>query len=471
MIEKTELDFISININYSKKVSKTKSGEITSKNNQYYLIVDFPILEKRENEIIKNIKKDLRFLKKEISKKSDIYFLLKDYCIENSILLNKEEREKIILILEWEILNESILTPLINDNEIEEIAVNGINVPIMIYHNIFGWCETNLYFTTNQKIKTIANRIAAPLGRQLSFNSPILNATLKNGSRLNASIDPIAFSGTNLTIRKFKETPMNPINIIESKTINEEIFGFLWLCMQTSCSVIVGGNTGSGKTTTLNSLFCFLPKKERIVVTEETPEIVLPQKHKIKLNTYEKIGVGLDKLIENTFRMRPDRVIVGEIRTKKEATAFVNTMLAGQAKGSYATFHAESAKEAMNRLLSFGIEKTALSSIDLIIIQKRITKINQKNNSRKEERKIVEVCEVIKENNQNKINTLFEFNYEKEEWVKKNESIRLKDMIKKVYSFSEKEYEKDLKQKIKILKNLPRETMFEEFFDIVESEK
>lgn len=470
MNEKSSLDFIGIDINFSKKITKTSSGEIVSKNNQYFLLVDYPILQKKEIKIIEEIKKDLRFLKKEINNKNDIYFLLKDYCIENSILLNKEERENIILILEWEILNESILTPLINDQDIEEIAVNGINVPIMIYHTIFGWCETNLYFTSNQKIKTIANRISAPLGRQLSFNSPILNATLKNGCRLNASIDPIAFSGTNLTIRKFKENPMNPINIIESKTINEEIYGFLWLAMQTSCSIIVGGNTGSGKTTTLNSLFCFLPKGERIVVTEETPEIVLPQKHKIKLNTYEKIGISLDKLIENTFRMRPDRVIVGEIRNKEEANAFVNTMLAGQAKGSYATFHAESSKEAINRLISFGIEENSISSIDLIIIQKRISKINQKTKKRKEERKVVEVCEIIKESNENKINTLFEFNYEKEQWVKKNESVKLKDMIKKVYSFNEKEYEKNLKEKIKILKNLPREIIFEEFFEIVENE-
>ncbi len=268
---------------------------------------------------------------------------------------------------------------------------------------------------------------------------------------------------------------MNPINIISSGTVNEEIYGFLWLAMQTSCSILVVGNTGSGKTTTLNSLFCFLPKGERIVVTEETPEIVLPQKHKIKLNTYEKIGISLDKLIENTFRMRPDRVIVGEIRTKEEANAFVNTMLAGQAKGSYATFHAESSKEAIERLISFGIEKNALFSIDLIIVQKRISKINRKTKIRKEERKITEICEIIKSSknstySEDSLNLLFKFNHEKNNWEKVNESVKLKEMIKMVYSFSDKEYEKNLKEKTKILKNLPREILFEEFFEIVESE-
>jgi type IV secretory pathway ATPase VirB11/archaellum biosynthesis ATPase len=168
--------------------------------------------------------------------------------------------------------------------------------------------------------------------------------------------------------------------------------------------------------------------------------------------------------------MRPDRVIVGEIRTKEEATAFVNTMLAGQAKGSYATFHAENSNEAIQRLLSFGIEKNAIYSIDLIIVQKRISKINRKTKARKEERKVTEICEIIKENNKDTLNLLFKYNYEKNTWEKVNESIKLKEMIKLVYSFSEKEYEKNLKEKIKILKKLPREILFEEFFEIVESE-
>lgn len=464
-------EFLSINIDYSKELTITKSGRIVSKNGQNYLIVNFPDIKDKETKIIEKVKEEMKFLKEEIKGNKDIYFLLKSYCIENSILLNKEEREKILTILEWEILGESILTPLLKDESLEEIAVNGINLPIMVYHNIFGWLSTNLYFTTNEKIKTLVNRIAAPLGRQVSFNTPILNTTLKDGSRLNASIDPIAFSGTNLTIRKFKQNPMNPINIINSGATNAEAYSFLWLLMQTSCSILVVGNTGSSKTTTLNSLFCFLPETERIVVTEETPEIVLPQKHKIKLNTYDKIGIGLDKLIENTFRMRPDRIIVGEIRSELEARAYINTMLAGQAKGSYATFHAESSKEAIERLVSFGINKNVVSSIDLIIIQKRISRIDKKTGIRKEERKIVEVSEILNDNNEIKINELYIFDFNKNKFVKKNNPILINDSIKRVYQINEKELKKLYKQKEKILSNLPSETSFEEFFRIVENER
>ncbi|MBT7241048.1 MAG: CpaF family protein, partial [Candidatus Diapherotrites archaeon] len=396
--------------------------------------------------------------------KGDVYFFLKNYCIENLILLGKEQREKILQLLEWEALGESILTPLLKDPDFEEIVINGSTKPIMVYHHVFGWLQSNCYFTNDQKIKTILNKMASTLGRQLSYSNPILDTVLVDGSRLNASMDPIAFSGINATIRKFKENPMTPKNIIEMKTINEKATAFLWLAMQTSCSVLVCGNTGSGKTTTLNSLFCFLPSKERVVVVEETPEIVLPQEHKVKLNTSENIGVGLEKLIENTFRMRPDRVIVGEVRSQKECKGFVNTMLAGQAKGSYATFHAESALEALQRMQSMGVEKDSLDSIDLIVVQKRIQKIS-KSGHRKEERKVTEICEIEKEG---KLRTLFEFDYNTGKLKEKNKSVRILNKIMQTFSINKTEYDKLLHNKEICLKKMNGKTTFKDFFKLAE---
>ena len=341
----------------------------------------------------------------------------------------------------------------------------------MVYHNVFGWLTTNAFFTSEEKIKTLLNKMAAPLGRQLTYNNPILNATLRNGSRLNASMDPIAFSGINATIRKFRENPFTPIDIIEKKTISKEAMCFLWLAMQTNSSILICGNTGSGKTTTLNSLFCFLPNEERIVVTEETPEIVLPQEHKIKLNSAEQLKIGLEKLIENTFRMRPDRVIVGEVRSSEEASAFVNTMLAGQAKGSYATFHAESSEEALERMKSFGIEENALSSIDLIIVQKRLGRIDQKSGLRHEERKVCEICELTKnEKGEVKIIKLFVLNHKTNTLKRVNESIRIKKKIMQTFSANEKEYLKLLNEKKKLLCKLKGDISFNEFFELVEKE-
>ena len=199
-------------------------------------------------------------------------------------------------------------------------------------------------------------------------------------------------------------------------------------------------------------------------MVEETPEIVLPQEHKVKMNTAKQVNVSLDKLIENTFRMRPDRVIVGEIRSPAEGSAFVNTMLAGQAKGSYATFHAESANEALERLASFNIQKSALGALDLIVVQKRITKINTKNNSRREERQVTQICEILKDKDTIKLNPLFFLG------KKENDSIRVKEKIKQTFSFTESQYKKFLKEKEHVLSKLNQDVSFNEFFEIVENE-
>jgi len=281
-------------------------------------------------------------------------------------------------------------------------------------------------------------------------------------------MNPVAFSGINATIRKFKENPLTPVDLVEYGTISREAMAFLWMAMQTSCSILICGNTGSGKTTTLNALFCFLPKEERIVAAEETPELVLPQNHTIKLNTAEQVNVTLGKLIENTFRMRPDRVIVGEIRTKHEAGAFINTMLAGQAKGSYATFHAESGEEAVQRMDSFGIDNRTMASLDLIVVQKRLSIIEE--NTRKEIRKVTEISEITKSQKGIKLEKLFEYNFEKKRLEKVKKSKRVIQKICRAYSKNEEEIEKETAKKEVLLEKLRGIASFGEFYELAERE-
>ena len=465
---KPKIDFYITPLEYSKKLSECASGTIVDIKGQRFLLVNIPDLSEKEKKFFVNVLDEMKQTQKEMNSKSDVYFFLREYCLENMVLLNKEQRDKISLLLEWESIQESILTPLLNDPDFEEIVINGQKKPLMVYHQIFGWLTTNIQFENEDKIRTIINKMASPLGRQLSYHSPLINAVLKNGSRLNASMPPVAFSGINATIRKFKECPLTPLNIIEYGTISNSATAFLWLAMQTSCSILICGNTGSGKTTTLNALFCFLPKNERVVVAEETPELTLPQTHTIKLNTAEQVNVNLGSLIDNTFRMRPDRVIVGEIRNKEEASAFVNTMLAGQAKGSYATFHAESAQESIERFKSFGIEERVLNSIDLIVVQKRISLIEK--GFRREQRKITEICEISKTKDKLKLRKLFEYSFEKKRLEKKEESIRVMEKMQRTFSLSKEKIKELIIEKENILQNLQKNITFWEFFEIAERE-
>jgi len=460
---KKETEFSLSQVEYSKKLSECDSGEIVAQKEKRFLIVKVPELSEKESNLFITILGELKRSEKQVRVKADVYFFLKDYCLENMILLNKQQREKILTLLEWEALGESILTPLLCDPMFEEIVINGQKKPIMVYHRTFGWLTTNVQFNSEDKIRTIINKMASVLGRQLSYQSPMLNAVLKDGSRLNASMHPVAFSGINATIRKFKENPFTPAELTEYGTICNEAMAFLWLAIQTSCSILICGNTGSGKTTTLNALFCFLPKEERIVCAEETPELMLPQSHVIKLNTAEQMNITLSSLVDNTFRMRPDRVIVGEIRNKEEANAFINTMLAGQAKGSYATFHAESAQEALERLCSFGISERSLSSLDLIVVQKRISKV-KRDGARKEERRVTEICEVAKTSGGAVAKALFSFDYEKNTLLRITEGERINEKISRTFCCKKNAIRKMEQKRVNALDELKNKSNFVEFF-------
>ncbi|MBU0586096.1 CpaF/VirB11 family protein, partial [Candidatus Micrarchaeota archaeon] len=169
---------------------------------------------------------------------------------------------------------------------------------------------------------------------------------------------------------------------------------FLSMLMQSDSSVIIAGNTASGKTTTLNALFSFIPKNERVVITEETPEINVPHEQQVRLVANKDIGITLKDLVYDSLRMRPDRIIVGEVRNAEEVEALFDVMLGGQARGTYATFHAQSVHEGLLRMKKFGINDMDLRSIDVMVVQRRMLKYYGKSGGAKEERKITEICGV-----------------------------------------------------------------------------
>jgi len=202
-----------------------------------------------------------------------------------------------------------------------------------------------------------------------------------------------------MTIRKFTANQFKPQDLVQNSTIPQELMNLLKKTVKCDTNILIAGNTGSGKTTTLNTLLHHLPETERIIIVEETPEINPPQDHVIRLTTTPSLEIKMHELVTDTLRMRPDRVIVGEVRDEKEAKALTNTMLAGQGKGSIATFHGNSSKETLTRLKSLGIPKNDLIAIDLILIQRRWIKYNEKEETEgKEIRQVIEAAVVEKPN-------------------------------------------------------------------------
>lgn len=299
-----------------------------------YIIRDFPCLSKQEHEVIEHAFEELLELKKSakaISAKS----VIRESCEKRLIEPEADQLDYLARVLESTVNGFGVFDNFLENENIEEIAVNGAGKkhPVFVYEKNFGWLASNAFFSRKENVLNLANKMAMKIGRQLGSQTPLLNAFLPDGSRLNACMPPVSAEPT-ITIRKFSKKPFTPLDLLNKKTVSAEALAFLWLAMQTDLSAVVSGNTGSGKTTTLNSLFAFVPKNERIVIAEETPEIRLCHSHVCRMKTVEQIGVFMNEIVTNTLRMRPDRVIVGEVRTREETSAFMNTILAGQGKGS-----------------------------------------------------------------------------------------------------------------------------------------
>lgn len=223
------------------------------------------------------------------------------------------------------------LDPLVRDDNLEEIMVIGTNKPVYVWHRRFNMCKTNILFENEKEIMNIIERIAREVGRRIDQQSPLLDARLPDGSRVNATIPPISLEGPTITIRKFKKDPLTIIDLIKYGTLNTDIAALLWIFVDglgvKPANILVAGGTGSGKTTMLNSLAMFIPPSERVISIEDTAELQLPIEHWVRLETRPpnlegKGEVTMDDLVRNTLRMRPDRIIVGEVRGPEARTMF-----------------------------------------------------------------------------------------------------------------------------------------------------
>lgn len=333
--------------------------------------------------------------------------LLREKCRREDILLSETQKAYITNAIIAEAFGFGVLEPLLSDANLEEIAVFGVNKQIHVYKRGEGWLRTNSKFTTETAILNAINKMARGIGRRITMQSPRLNAVLPDGSRLHASIPPI--SDYEITIRKFRSSPLSIPELILLKAFSAEALAMLWLLMQSDVSLIIAGNTSSGKTSTLNALFSFVPLDERVIISEETPEINIPHAHKVRLLSNAELGISMSELAAESLRMRPDRLVIGEARTKGEITALFDSLLSGQAKGSYATFHAQSARDALLRLRALGIGDVDLCALNMLIIQRRFTSYDAKKCAREERRRVVEICEITQKNSAPCLKKIFSY--------------------------------------------------------------
>jgi len=307
------------------------------------------------------------------------------------------EKARLIADIRDEMLGLGPIEPLLQDDSITEIMVNG---PKKVFVERLGKLElTDVQFHDNAHVMNIAERILTPLGRRIDESSPLVDARLEDGSRVNIIIPPLSLTGPTITIRKFSKKPLTVDNLIAFGTIDEKMAEFLRACVKARINILVSGGTGSGKTTTLNVISSFIPERERIVTIEDAAELRLQQENVVTLesrpaNIEGEGQITIRDLVRNALRMRPDRIIVGEVRSG-EALDMLQAMNTGH-DGSLTTAHANSPRDALSRLetmvLMSGLElpvrairEQISSAIDLIIQQSRM---------RDGSRKITHVTEV-----------------------------------------------------------------------------
>jgi pilus assembly protein CpaF len=329
--------------------------------------------------------------------RSTIQDLFEQVLAEENIVLSRPERQRLFEQISAEILGYGPIQPLLEDDTITEVMVNGAK---SIYIERAGKIiRIPVAFESDEHVMRVIDRIVAPLGRRIDESSPYVDARLPDGSRVNAIIPPISLVGPVLTVRKFARNPITLEQLIEFGTITPESLQFLKACVESKLNLIISGGTGSGKTTLLNILSQFIPADERIITVENAAELQLRQEHVVTLesrppNIEGRGEVTIRQLVINCLRMRPDRIIVGEIRDEA-ALDMLQAMNTGH-DGSMTTAHSNSPRDTLARLETMvmmagmelpvrAIREQVSSAIDLIVHQERM---------RDGTRKVVNITEV-----------------------------------------------------------------------------
>ncbi|NPV28908.1 MAG: CpaF family protein [Firmicutes bacterium] len=310
--------------------------------------------------------------------------VIQAFLAEKGLALSRAEQQRLLRELLDEVFELGPITPLLQDPSVSEVMVNG---PYQVYVERGGKLEkTEIQFRDDAHVLHVIEKIVAPLGRRIDEASPMVDARLPDGSRVNAIIPPLALNGPTLTIRKFSKDPFQVGDLVRFGTMTVEMAKFLEACVKARLNIIVSGGTGSGKTTTLNVLSSFIPEEERIITIEDAAELQLHQEHWVRLETRPpniegKGAVTMRDLVRNALRMRPDRIVVGEVRSG-EALDMLQAMNTGH-DGSLTTAHANSPRDLLARLETMvlmagmdlpvrAIREQIAAALDLVVHQSRL---------------------------------------------------------------------------------------------------
>ena len=367
-----------------------------------------------------------------------------------NLSLSEKQREIVRYYTKRDFAGLGKLQPLMNDTEVEDISCDGIDIPVYAYHRNpkFGSVKTSIEWDDPEELDKFVMKLAQRCGKSISVSSPLLDGSLPDGSRVQATLaTDIARKGSNFTIRRFTEDPLTPVHMMDFETENAQMYSYLWTLVEHGKSILVCGTTGAGKTSQLNSLSLFIRPEKKIVSIEDTPELRLPHDHWVPEVARSGFGssaegsgeVSMDNLLKESLRQRPEYIIVGEVRGE-EAYILFQQMATGHT--GLSTIHADSLDMLMDRLTTQPIDlsPSLIETLDLVMLIKRIRRDGNYI------RRVTGLYEVLGYDKRKGIdeNKVFGWNPENDEYRVENKSILLKDIA----DTSGREYG-DLKEELK----------------------
>jgi len=427
---------------------------------EYTYVVLEPILTDPEKELLKELKErlfeTLDINTKDISKEEAALRLRNaatDIILDFGIKLTPLQREVILYNMHKDFLGDGLIDSIMHDKYIEDISCDGVNTSLFVYHAGYESMKTTLSYTNAEDLDSFVTKLAQRSGKYISIAQPILDSTMQDGSRIQMTLgQEVTAHGSTFTIRKFKDEPITPTDLIEWRTFAPLSIAYIWLCVENGKSAIFAGGTASGKTTSLNAVSLFIPPLSKIVSLEDTRELKLPHPNwipSVTRDSFDTSGRGeinMYELLRAAMRQRPEYILVGEVRGKECQTLF-QAMSTGHT--TYSTIHADSVASVVHRIENppMDVPRNMLSALDFVCIQvqgrvggKRIRRSKQ----------IVEILDIDPRTNELITNEVFKWRSATDEIIYSGKSYLLEEIME-AKGWSENRMREELKRRQEVL--------------------
>jgi flagellar protein FlaI len=441
-----------------------------NKGNEYLYEVIEPKLSEDEKDVLALLKETLVASVEKATesapdeKEKYLRRIVEKLMVQLGINLNPVAKEKVLYYVIRDFVGYGIINLMMLDPSVEDCSCDGVDVPFFIYHRKYGSIKSNLRFVKEPELDGYVVWLAQKCGKHISVASPMLDATIPDGSRLQATLGKhVTKRGSSFTIRRFKENPFTPLDLLKFKTMSTEMMAYLWLSIEHGESMLVCGGTASGKTTTLNAVLLFIPPQMKIVSIEDTRELNLPHENWIPGLTREGFGgksaitgraageIDMFDLLTAAMRQRPQYLMVGEVRGK-EAYVVFQAMATG--KTCYSTFHAEDVQAMVHRMENdpINLPRALITALNVVMLQAQV-KVGTKMTRRV--KSLTEIVGIDPETNELITNSVYTWNPADDTFNYSGHSY-VYEKVRMARNWSPREMEREIKRRVDILEYMKK---------------